>query len=106
QVAGAKIGVAIDVNQVAPATESERDRVAADQWSSGRDAWFLDPLFGRGYPALGLEAHRAAGHLDGVELAAPPAGGLDYLGLNYYRRDSVRALSDRVFDWEVGAVAD
>ena len=94
----AKIGMAIDVNQVAPATGSERDRVAAGQWSSARDAWFLDPLFGRGYPALGLDAHRAAGHLDGIDLADPPPGDLDYLGLNYYRRDSVAARSDRPFD--------
>ena len=100
----AKVGMAIDVNQVVPATDSERDRVAADRWSSARDAWFLDPLFGRGYPALGLEAHREAGHLDGVDLAEPPAGDLDYLGLNYYRRDSVSARSDRAFDWEIGAV--
>jgi len=100
----AKIGVAIDVNQVAPATDSERDRLAAMQWSSGRDAWFLDPLFGRGYPALGLEAHREAGHLEGVDLTDPPAGDLDYLGLNYYRRDSVSAKSDLPFDWEIGAV--
>ena len=101
----AKIGVAIDVNQVAPATDSERDRVAADQWSSARDAWFLDPLFGRGYPTLGLDAHREAGHLEGIDLAEPPAGDLDYLGLNYYRRDSVSAKSDRAFDWEIGARA-
>ena len=58
----AKIGVAIDVNQVAPATDSERDRRAAEQWSSARDAWFLDPLFGRGYPKLGLEAHARGPH--------------------------------------------
>jgi beta-glucosidase len=103
-VADAKIGVAIDVNQVAPATGSDRDRVAAAQWSSARDAWFLDPLFGRGYPELGLQAHGEAGHLDGVDLAEPPAGDLDYLGLNYYRRDSVSARSDRAFDWEIGAV--
>jgi beta-glucosidase len=102
----AKVGVAIDVNQVAPATGSERDRVAARQWSSARDAWFLDPLFGRGYPALGLDAHRAAGHLDGIDLADPPAGDLDYLGLNYYRRDSVAARSDRAFDWDIGPVSD
>ena len=76
------------------------------QWSSARDAWFLDPLFGRGYPTLGLEAHREAGHLDGIDLAEPPAGDLDYLGLNYYRRDSVSARSDRAFDWEIGAVPD
>jgi beta-glucosidase len=96
-----RIGIAIDVNQVVPATDSERDARAAAQWSSGRDAWFLDPLFGRGYPALGLEAHRAAGHLEGVELSDPPPGDLDYLGLNYYRRDPVHALSDRPFDWEI-----
>jgi beta-glucosidase len=100
-----KIGVAIDVNQIVPATESERDHVAANQWSAARDAWFLDPLFGRGYPALGLDAHREAGHLDGVDLGDPPAGHLDYLGLNYYRRDSVSARSERAFDWEIGAVA-
>jgi beta-glucosidase len=103
-VDGAKIGMAIDVNQVAPASDSDRDRLAAAQWSSARDAWFLDPLFGRGYPALGLEAHRRAGHLEGIELATPPAGDLDYLGLNYYRRDSVSARSDRVFDWDIGAL--
>ena len=102
-VDGSKVGIAIDVNQVAPATDSELDRAAADQWSSARDAWFLDPLFGRGYPALGLESHRQAGHLDGVDLTDPPAGDLDYLGLNYYRRDSVSARSDRAFDWEIGA---
>jgi beta-glucosidase len=103
QVPRARIGIAVDVNQVVPAADTERDRQAAAQWSSARDAWFLDPLFGRGYPRLGLEAHRAAGHLDGVELSYPPPGDLDYLGLNYYRRDSVRALSERPFDWEVGA---
>jgi beta-glucosidase len=103
-VDGSKVGVAFDVNQVAPATDSERDRVAARDWSAARDAWFLDPLFGRGYPAAGLEVHRAAGHLEGVELTDPPAGQLDYLGLNYYRRDSVFARSERPFDFEIGAV--
>ncbi|MEZ0240976.1 MAG: glycoside hydrolase family 1 protein, partial [Chloroflexota bacterium] len=102
-VTDARIGIAIDVNQVVPATDTDGDRRAAAQWSSARDAWFLDPLFGRGYPQLGLEAHRAAGHLDGVELSDPPPGDLDYLGLNYYRRDSVSAQSDRPFDWTIGA---
>jgi beta-glucosidase len=104
-VAEAKIGMAIDVNQVVPASGTDRDRQAADQWSSARDAWFLDPLFGRGYPTLGLDAHRAAGHLDGVDLADPPSGDLDYLGLNYYRRDSVSAHSERAFDWDIGPAA-
>lgn len=102
-VRNAGIGVAFDVNQVVPASDSERDRRAAADWSAARDQWFLDPLFGRGYPQRGLEAHRAAGHLDGVDLTDPPAGNLDYLGLNYYRRDPVRALSDRPFDFTIDA---
>jgi beta-glucosidase len=102
-VRDARIGIAFDVNQVVPATDTDLDRLAAAQWSSARDAWFLDPLFGRGYPELGMEAHRAAGHLEGLELTDPPAGDLDYLGLNYYRRDPVRALSDEPFDWEIVA---
>ncbi len=101
-VTDARIGVAYDVNQVVPATDSDRDRRAAAEWSAARDAWFLDPLFGRGYPQAGLEAHTAAGHMDGVELADPPAGDIDYLGLNYYRRDAVSANSDRPFDFEIG----
>ncbi|HYK95372.1 MAG TPA: GH1 family beta-glucosidase [Candidatus Dormibacteraeota bacterium] len=99
----ARIGLAFDMNQVVPATDSERDRRAAAQWRAARDAWFLDPLFGRGYPQLGLEAHRAAGHLEGVELTDPPPGNLDYLGLNYYRRDPVAARSDAPFDWTIDA---
>ncbi len=98
----ARIGVAFDMNQVAPSADTDRDRRAAATWSAARDAWFLDPLFGRGYPQAGLEAHAAAGHLEGVELSDPPAGDLDYLGLNYYRRDAVSARSDRPFDFEVG----
>jgi len=100
---GAKIGLAFDVNQVVPATDSDRDRRAAAQWSAARDAWFLDPLFGRGYPTLGMQAHEAAGHLAGVQLTDPPAGDLDYLGLNYYRRDPVRADTDTAFDWTIDA---
>lgn len=100
RVLGARIGVAIDVNQAVPATDSDRDRVAAQLWHATRDWWFLDPLFGRGYPLDGLEAHNAAGHLEGVELADLPAGDLDYVGLNYYRRETVSANSDVPFDWQ------
>jgi len=102
-VRDARIGIAFDMNQVVPATDTDRDRRAAAQWSAARDAWFLDPLFGRGYPQLGLETHRAAGHLEAVELTDPPSGDLDYLGLNYYRRDPVSARSDRAFDWTIDA---
>ncbi|HJP88792.1 MAG TPA: GH1 family beta-glucosidase [Candidatus Limnocylindrales bacterium] len=101
-VKGARIGVAFDNNQVTPFSESAADRRAAAEWSAARDAWFLDPLFGRGYPDAGRAAHEAAGHLEGVTLTDPPAGDLDYLGLNYYRRDRAQALSEKPFDFEIG----
>lgn len=100
-VPGARIGIAVDLNHVVPATDSDGDRRAAAQYRAARDTWFLDPLFGRGYPALGLEAHRAAGHLEGVELSDPPHGRLDYVGVNYYRQESVKADSDTPFDWHL-----
>jgi beta-glucosidase len=102
RVPNARVGIAFDQNQVVPADPaSDADRRAAVAWSAARDAWFLDPFFGRGYPSLGIQVHAEAGHLDGVELAEPPGGDLDYLGLNYYRRDAVRALSDQPFDFAI-----
>ena len=96
-----RIGVAIDVNQAVPATDSDDDVRAAALSHATRDWWFLDPLFGRGYPEDGLEAHAAAGHTQGIELVGIPKGTdyLDYVGLNYYRRETVSARSDRSFDW-------
>jgi beta-glucosidase len=100
-----RIGVAVDINHVVPATDSERDRAAAAQYRAARDTWFLDPLFGRGYPDLGMRAHEAAGHLRGVELSAPPPGNLDYVGVNYYRQETVAADSEQPFDWHLQAPA-
>ena len=101
EVAGARIGVAVDINHFAPATDSDEDVQAAAMYRATRDTWFLDPWFGRGYPELGVRAHEAAGHLDGVELVMPPAGDLDYVGVNYYRQETVHAHSDKPFDWDV-----
>jgi len=100
-VPAARIGVAVDINHFVPATDSARDQRAAAAYRATRDTWFLDPLFGRGYPALGLDEHRAAGHLEGVELSDPPVGRLDYVGVNYYRQQTVSANSDAPFDWRV-----
>jgi len=101
EVPGARIGVAVDINHFAPATDSDEDVRATEAYRATRDAWFTDPLFGRGYPELGVREHEAAGHLEGVELSAPPAGDLDYVGVNYYRQETVYARSDEPFDWDV-----
>jgi beta-glucosidase len=36
-----------------------------------------------------------------VALSDPPPGKLDYLGVNYYRQETVSANSDAPFDWRV-----
>jgi beta-glucosidase len=90
-VAGARVGVALDLNLVEPATPSDADREAAARHRAIQQDWFLDPLFGRGYPEVALRAHTEAGHLDGEEQPAPAHGGLDFIGLNYYARELVAA---------------
>jgi beta-glucosidase len=87
----ARVGVALNINRVEPASDSEADAAAAALHSALNHGWFSDPLFGRGYPTVAMEAHAAAGHLDQLELEPPPAGDLDLLGLNYYTREVVAA---------------
>jgi beta-glucosidase len=87
----ARVGAAINVNFVDPASDTDADRAAARLHSAINHGWFLDPLFGRGYPRLALEAHAAAGHLEALSLEPPPSGDLDFLGLNYYTRETIAA---------------
>jgi beta-glucosidase len=100
-VPGARIGVALDLNRVEPATDSEADEQAALRHRALQQDWFLDPLFGRGYPQIALQAHARAGHLDGLELAPPAHGALDFIGLNYYTRELVSADEDAPFGLRV-----
>ena len=65
--------------------------------------WFLDPTFGRGYPADLVEWYQGLGLLDGIDPDAvagqtPP----DVLGLNYYRRERIVAARPSA-GWGIGA---
>jgi beta-glucosidase len=99
----ARIGVALDLNWVEPATNSSADQQAALRHRALQQDWFLDPLFGRGYPDVALRAHATAGHLDGLALGKPPHGALDFIGLNYYTRELVSADDDAPFGFRVTA---
>jgi beta-glucosidase len=102
----ARIGAAINVNFADPASGSEADRAAAARFSAVNLDWFLDPLFGKGYPTLAMEAHAAAGHLDDLELAPPPGGDLDFLGLNYYTRQVIASDPAALFGLTDAPVPD
>jgi beta-glucosidase len=87
----AQVGAAIDLVAVHAFTESEAD-VEAARWMDGcRNRWILDPLLRGEYPADTLERFLPlvppAEDGDLQTIAAP----IDFLGINYYTRNVVRA---------------
>ena len=74
-VEGARIGIAFDVNQVVPG-DRHGPRPASPPRSGAPRATPGSSIrcSAAATRQLGLEAHGAAGHLEGVELADPPAG--------------------------------
>ena len=81
---GARVGITHLLNPVEPAGDSAADAAAAARFDGHTNRWWLDPVFGRGFPADMLEVY-------GVDLPEQPgdletiAAPLDWLGVNYYR---------------------
>ena len=80
----AQVGIALSLHPVKAGSDSAADRAAVSRHDALRNRWFLDVLYGRGYPAealalVGNDApHVEAGDLEAI--AAP----CDFLGVNYY----------------------
>lgn len=83
---GARIGIVHNLEWVEPASDRAEDVAAARRHDGAFNRWFLDPVFGRGYPEDLLAWYGAAapavapGDFDAI---AAPA---DFLGVNYYTR--------------------
>jgi len=80
------------VAHVEPGSDRPEDREAVVRYDGAMHRWFLDPSFGRGYPADLAAWYEGLGMLDGLDLAEvtdPPE--LDFLALNYYRRERIVA---------------
>jgi beta-glucosidase len=90
---GAQVGITLNLSPSVAASESEADQRAAAIYDGLHNRWFLDPLYGRGYPQEIVEALGDAmpevqdGDLD---IAAAQT---DFLGINYYFPQYVRAAS-------------
>lgn len=83
---GAEVGIVNIHFPNRPATSTEADVPAAERAELLDLRWFLDPLFGRGYPAEALDWYGAhAPHIEpgDMQLIASP---IDFLGVNYYYR--------------------
>lgn len=106
----AEVGIVLNFEPKHPASDHGYDRKAASIAHATMNAWFLDPLQGRGYPMpavhdLGWD--RAEVRDGDLATISRP---LDFLGVNYYTREIVDAVgsptrhpSERVtsLGWEV-----
>jgi beta-glucosidase len=87
----AHVGITLNLAQVYPASESEADRAAAHRYGGFFNRWYLDPLYGRGYPEdmialYGPSLVPSTQPADFDAIAAPT----DFLGLNYYAPTFIR----------------
>lgn len=95
----AEVGVVLNPVDGEPASHSPADWLAWQKADALYNRWFLDPLFGYGYPAEGIEVARSRGGLSpaGVQDFVLPGdmeiigGEMDFLGINYYSRHVVRS---------------
>jgi beta-glucosidase len=85
----ARVGIALNMSPCEPATDSPEDAAAAMRADGYLNRWFLDPLYGRGYPKDMVKLYEPyfdrARELDGYH------GRLDFLGVNYYTRRLTKA---------------
>ena len=88
-VPDARVGIALSLHPLRAASGSAPDRAALERHDGLRYRWFLDPLYGRGYPESTLRQVGAAAPVvhpgDMAAIAAPT----DFLGVNYYFPETV-----------------
>lgn len=96
-VPGAKVGIALSLHPVQAASDSDADRAAVSRHDAFRNRWFLDSLYGRGYPSepmamLGAAAPSIeAGDMDAIAVRT------DFLGVNFYFPEVVKHDPDGGF---------
>lgn len=80
----AKVGITLNLTPTYPSADDEPSRAAAARYDGYFNRWFLDPLYGRGYPQdmSDLYGDLAPRPEPGdLEVIATPT---DFLGVNYY----------------------
>ncbi|WP_307724740.1 GH1 family beta-glucosidase, partial [Deinococcus cellulosilyticus] len=95
----AQVGITLSLHPVYPFTDQPEDLEAARRHDGFRNRWYLDPLYGRGYPQDTWERYGASvpdvqeGDLQTISAE------LDFLGVNYYFREVVQhAPGEGLFD--------
>lgn len=95
---GAEVGITLNLNASGPASPSQADHDAFRQGDGLWARWYLDPIFGRHYPADIIADGIARGALppEGATFVQPGdlaaiAAPLDFVGINYYTRNLSRS---------------
>jgi beta-glucosidase len=86
---GGQIGLALNLNGLIPATDSDEDRAATQRVHDETHALFLDPVFNGTYPEALFEyvgLHQPKVQTRDAEIISQP---IDFMGLNYYNTDYV-----------------
>ncbi len=93
-VKDAHVGIALSLHPIRSASDKAEDIAATYRHDGLRNRWFLDPLFGKGYPedVLALVGDAAPGIEAGeMEAIAVPT---DFMGLNYYFPEKIADAPD------------
>ena len=91
--AGAQVGITLNLSPGRPASTSPEDQAAARVCDGYTNRWFLDPLYGKGYPEDMVARFGAAMPQINVDDLAHAAVPTDFLGVNYYFPTIVRAAA-------------
>jgi beta-glucosidase len=96
---GCEAGIVLNASSSEPASPSKADYEAFRERDGYVVRWFMDPLYGRGYPADLVEStiwgsHHLPGQLDFVKPGDMETISVqtDFIGLNNYSRDIVRSM--------------
>lgn len=86
EILGARVGIALNLSRVEPASDSEADVAAARGVDGRNNRWYADPIFRGSYPAdvlQGWASEMPEIRPGDMEAIATP---LDFLGVNNYFR--------------------
>jgi beta-glucosidase len=94
QVPDARAGITLNFTPAYPATDSDADRLVAQQADAFGHRWYLDPVFNGCYPDDLMPMLQQFGgdfDLSDISKACEP---MDFLGVNFYSRNIIRANPD------------
>ncbi len=80
-----QIGITLDLEACMPATDSDKDRTAAERYAAFKNGWFLDPIFLGKYPAEMCDAFSVMPRMEPEDkkIINQP---VDFIGINNYTR--------------------